>query len=303
VRPSPRTTRHDACRSDRANGNPPELRAYARAAAPESRTTTSTSSARRPSSSSRTAPPTNHASSPARTSRTSSSIHDRPTCAALARLVRLHRREYRLPRQHRLEPVVFGVLAEGGEAVDRDTAARRVVPRLGNPQRRRAVRRVTREVAMLRRRRFEAPELLARELLVGVRGREMRHEADDVLAQLRQPRRAVATHARVELRVHAYSVGDLLVRDRELELGVARLRDLAARRRRAHHEDADARVFAPQRQSLAHGRDAERARTGSERGTSDVDRAVPVRVRLDDSPELRALEDAHERAHVAPQLP
>src|SRR4249919_3860571 len=92
---------------------------------------------------------------------------------------------------------------------------------------------------------------------------------------------------------------DLAVRDHELEAGVAGICDLPAGGR-AHHEDSRWTERLPKRQPFRHRRHAERGRTGPERRGPDVDRAVPVTVRLDDRPELGALESAEERPDVPP---
>ena len=129
----------------------------------------------------------------------------------------------------------------------------------------------------------------------------MRHHADDTRGRLRKPCEPVASHPGLQLQVDAHAVGNLVVRDRELEIGVARVRDVATRRGRAHDEDANTAVFAAEREPLLHRGDAERARAGSERRARDVDGAVSVAVCLDDGPQLRAAELADERAHVSPQ--
>ena len=97
----------------------------------------------------------------------------------------------------------------------------------------------------------------------------------------------------------ADALRDLAVGDHELEAGVAGICDLPAGGR-AHHEDPRWTERLPQRQPFRHRRDAERGRSGPERGAADVDRAVPVAVRLDDRPELGALESAEQRPDVPP---
>ena len=147
----------------------------------------------------------------------------------------------------------------------------------------------------------EALELRAREGGIGVGGREVRHEADDALGPFGELRKAVASHSGLELQMDADAVGNLVVRDGELEVRVTCMRDLATRRERAHDEDADAGVFRAQGEPFLHGRHAKGARSGPQRRARDVDGSVAVAVRLDDGPELRAVELAQERAHVAPQ--
>ena len=103
-----------------------------------------------------------------------------PVARALARLEQLHLREVAVPPQHRLEAVVGGIGAERREAVERDTAARSVEARLRQPQRRRTVRDVPGQVAVLLGRDPKALDLLSRELGIAVRRREVAHQADDL---------------------------------------------------------------------------------------------------------------------------
>ena len=96
----------------------------------------------------------------------------------------------------------------------------------------------------------------------------------------------------------ADALGNLAVADRELEAGVARLGDLAARGR-PHDEDPHRPERLAQRERLRHGCHAERRRARPERGGADVGRAVAVAVGLDDGPQLRPVEGAEEPARVA----
>ena len=220
---------------------------------------------------------------------------------ALARLELLDLCKERLPRQHRLEAVVHGVGVERRQPVDRNATADKVEMRVRQAQRRRAVRGVARQVRVRARHRVEPLELRPGEVRIGIGSREVRHQPDHVCGRRRQLGQAVAVHARLELQVHANAVGNLLVRDGKLERSVARMRDLAARARRPEHEDAlDAELVA-QREPLRDRRDAQPARTGSERRAGRVHHPVSVAVRLDDGPQLRAVGRAQERADVAPQ--
>jgi len=149
------------------------------------------------------------------------------------------------------------------------------------------------------RHRAEELDLLRRVDRVVVGGREVRHQADDLRAGLPQLRNPPAAHPGVELQVHAHALGDLLVPDRQLELRLPRIGDLAARRGRAHDEDPDQRELLPQLQAFGNGRNAERPGALVDHCPRDVDGAVPVRVRLDHRPELRAFERAQERPRVA----
>src|SRR5919201_714579 len=99
----------------------------------------------------------------------------------------------------------------------------------------------------------------------------------------------------------ANSLRDLLLGDRELEARVAGVRNLTARARWAHHEDAYASELASEGEPLRDRRDTERCSAGRQRRARDVDCSVAVAVGLDDGPQLCALERAHECADVAPQ--
>ena len=127
----------------------------------------------------------------------------------------------------------------------------------------------------------------------------MAHQPDHLASRHRQLGQPPTAHARVELEMDPDPLRDLAVRDHELEAGVAGICDLPAGGR-AHHEDSRSTERLPKRQPFRHRRHAERGRTGPERRGPDVDRAVPVTVRLDDRPELGALESAEERPDVPP---
>ena len=96
---------------------------------------------------------------------------------ALTRLQLLDLSKEALPGEDGLEDVVGRVAVERREPVDRAAAPHRVEVRLGEAQRRSAVRRVTGEVAVLLRRRAKAFELCAGEVGVAVGSRQMRHQA------------------------------------------------------------------------------------------------------------------------------
>ena len=150
-------------------------------------------------------------------------------------------------------------------------------------------------------RREKQVELLTRERLVGVCRREMRHQPDDVSFGRGQLRQAVPAHPGVELQVDTYPFGNLRVGHRQLETGLARVRDLTVRRGWAHHEDAHAGKLARQRKPLGNSGNAQRSRARAQRRARDVGRPVAVAVRLDDRPELGAVEGADEVADVATQ--
>ena len=223
-----------------------------------------------------------------------------PVAAALARLQALDLREIAPPRKRGLEAVRARVLAEGREAVQRDPAASSVEARRREPQRGRAVGDVAHQVGVRLGRLAEALDLLLREGRVGVGCGQVRHEAHHLGRRLRQLAEPPAAHARVELQVHAHAFGNLVAPDRKLELGLARLCDLAARRGRAHHQDPGERELSAQLQRLGHGRDAQGSCALVEHRAGDVHRSVAVGVRLHDRPELRALERPQQRARVAP---
>ena len=69
---------------------------------------------------------------------------------------------------------------------------------------------------------------------------------------------------------------------------------------RPHDEDPRLGQRAPQLEPLVDRGDAEHGRAGLERRAPDIDRAVPVAVRLDDGPELRAVERLEQPASVVP---
>ena len=127
----------------------------------------------------------------------------------------------------------------------------------------------------------------------------MAHQPDDLTGRRRQLGEAPAAHARVELQVDADAFRDRLVEDGQVEVGLARLRDVAARAR-PHDEDPHARELAAERKRLGDRGDAERQRAFAERRAGDVDGAVPVAVGLDDGPELGAPERAPQPADVPP---
>jgi hypothetical protein len=202
--------------------------------------------------------------------------------------------------QHRLEPVVRGIRAERGEPVERDPAARRVEPRLREAQDGRAVRDVPRQVLVTGGRLAEALDLRPREVGVRVGGREVAHQPDHLGRRPHELRKAPPPHPGVELQVHRHALGDDLVVDDELEARLACIRHLTPLGR-AEHDEAGLGKLAAEHQRLVDGRRADRRRARAERGGGDIDRAVPVAVRLHDGPELRAVERAQQRRGVPPQ--
>src|SRR4051812_11797798 len=140
---------------------------------------------------------------------------------ALPGLELLDLREEAVPREHRLEPVVAGGAVERRQPVDRAAAADGVEMRFGQAQRRGGVRRVTGQVCVRFGQLAEALQLGARKLGVAVGGREVGHQPDDLGRRPRQLGEPVPAHTGVELEVDAYAVGNLVVRDRELECRVA----------------------------------------------------------------------------------
>ena len=207
-----------------------------------------------------------------------------------------------LPAEHRLEAILGRIGPERRQAEERDAATGRVEAGRGQAERGRAVRDVARQVRVGLGGLAEALDLALGEGRIGVRGREVSHQTDDLGGRLGQLRQAVAAHARVELQVAADALGHLAVGDDQLEPCVSRLRDLAACGG-AHDEDPRGRELAPERECLGDGRETERGRPDIERRTGDVRGAVPVAVRLDDRPQLGLAERAAQRRDVPPQRP
>ncbi len=144
-------------------------------------------------------------------------------------------------------------------------------------------------------------ELLRGEVRVAVGGREMRHEPDDVRGRLRQLREPPASHPRVELEMDGDVGRDLaFAGDGQLEPRFARVGDPL---RRPHHEDPRLGERAPQLERFVDRSDTEHRRARLERRPPDVDRAMPVAVRLDDSPELGPVERLEQPASVVPDRP
>ena len=155
--------------------------------------------------------------------------------------------------------------------------------------------------------------------LVGVRGREMREHAAQVERAMESHLRhelehlvvahADAVHARIDRqmvrRAHAERVGRLGVGDRELGRVDGR-RDLVReqKRRRRHgrlgeDEDRGVEHRLAQLDGLVDRGDAQPFGAGVERGARHLDRAVAVRVGLDDGHQTRArAETAAVLAHV-----
>ena len=141
---------------------------------------------------------------------------------------------------------------------------------------------------------FEALELGAREVGVAVGGGEVGHQADDLDASVPAARTGPTGPCPFQLQMDAYALRNRVVRDGQVEIGVAGLGDLAARRR-AHDEDANSWELAAQRQGFRDGRDAQRERTLAQCHPCHVDGPVPVGVGLDDRPQLGTLERFAER--------
>ena len=98
--------------------------------------------------------------------------------------------------------------------------------------------------------------------------------------------------------MHGHARGHGTLGDRELETGRARARRLLLVGR-PENEEAHRPERLPEPERLRDGCDAERARARIERGAADIRRPVPVAVRLDDGPQLGAVEHAQERPRVA----
>jgi hypothetical protein len=107
-----------------------------------------------------------------------------PVASALPGVEPLDQREPAAPRQHRPQPVVGRVGAERREPVERDAAAGRIEPGLGETQHCGRVRGVRLEAGMRVHQCPEAPELEPGKVRIGVRGREMAHQADHVLRRV-----------------------------------------------------------------------------------------------------------------------
>ena len=147
--------------------------------------------------------------------------------------------------------------------------------------------------------RAKALELEVREVHVQVRGGEVAHQPDGLPRRLREPCPAEATHARVELQVQRNALRKRRLGHGELESRVTRPPDVVLAGR-AHDEDARVREGGAERDTLADRRDAEGASALRERDAGHLDRAVAVRVGLDDGPELRAFQQLEQTPHVVP---
>ena len=91
-----------------------------------------------------------------------------------------------MPAQHGLEVILPGVGSERREAVEGDAAAGGVEAGLGQAQRSRAVGDVALQVRVAGRLPGEALDLLPREGLVAVGGREVGHQPDHLGRRRRQ---------------------------------------------------------------------------------------------------------------------
>ena len=161
--------------------------------------------------------------------------------------------------------------------------------------RRSAVRDVAREVRVRLRGLAEPFELLLRVDRIGVGGRQVGHQPDDVRGRLWQLGESPAAHPGIELEMNGDAGGDLATGDDELEPRLARLGHLL---RRAHHDDSRLRELATQLAGFGEGHDAEGRRAGFERRPRDVACAVAVAVRLDDGPELAPVEPFQQPSRV-----
>ena len=132
---------------------------------------------------------------------------------------------------------------------------------------------------------------------VGVGGREVAHEAHNLERRRRKLGDAPAAHSGVDLHVHADSRRDLVRPDDELEMRVARVSHLAVAGG-THDDDARDGEVTAKREAFGDGGDAQRRRARAERRPGDVGRAVPVGVRLDDRPQLCAVQGGEQRARV-----
>src|SRR5438034_1380237 len=131
-------------------------------------------------------------------------------------------REQARPLERRLEAVVPRGVAERRETVDRDAAAGGVEAGVRKAERTGAVSQVPGQVPVRLRRLAEHSDLGLRELGIAVGAREMAHQPEDLDRRLWQLREAPAAHAGVDLEVDADALGDLAVRDGELERGLSR---------------------------------------------------------------------------------
>ena len=132
--------------------------------------------------------------------------------------------------------------SERRQAVERDSAARRVEMRLRETQGGRAVRSVPRETGIARGRLAKSRQLAAREVEIAVGGGEMRHQADHLARRRPELGDSPAPHAGVELHVHRQPLGDRGAGS-HLQPGLPRRGDLR-RRRRAEHDDPRLRQLA-----------------------------------------------------------
>ena len=218
----------------------------------------------------------------------------------LARLEPPHLRHLRLPAQRRPQVEARGAVAERVDPVQRDPAARRVETCLGEHECSGAVGDVPHEDSGIRLGCPEKPlELLLREPTVGVRGREMGHQADDGRPRDGELGEAPPAHPRVELEVDAHPFRQPSVGHRQLERRVACDRDVL-RPGRPEHEDPQ--LGNAERSGSASPTVATQSAVAppSSGGSRDVERSVPVAVSLDDGPELGVLEDARQDAGVVP---
>ena len=136
----------------------------------------------------------------------------------------------------------------------------------------------------------------------------MAHEPDHPIAGSAERllgRHAEPAHAGLDLQVHGKPGNGARLVHGHFEPSLTRALTVSVAER-AHSEDArPAGNEWPERHSLPDGRHAETCGAGFDRDRRDVRRAVAVRVRLDDSPELggrdglaESLDVARERAEI-----
>ena len=214
----------------------------------------------------------------------------------------LQKRDVARPSEHRLQPILGRICAERREAEHGDPAprcvecGRRIAERAGT------VRDVSLEMRVQRGGRTETLDLPLGVCRVGVRGGEVAYEPDHLEVGRDQLGDAPAAHAGVELHVHAHAGRHIVGGDDELDVRVARLAYLAVERG-PHDDDPRRRELTAKHERLWHGRDTHRRCACTERCSRDVGRAVAIRIRLHDSPDLRAAQRLEQHAHIPPHAP
>src|SRR4051794_29863996 len=222
-----------------------------------------------------------------------------PVAGALAGCELSNLREPARPAERGLETVVPGGGAEGRETVDRNPATGGLEASVGKAESPGAVGEMARQMPVRLGRLSEALDLRLGELGIAVGAGEVAHQPDDPGSRLRQLREAPAAHARVELEVGPDALGNLTVRADELEPGLAYRSDLPADRCRPHDEDSGGGELLAQLEAFGDRRDAEHARPCPKCRAGDVEGAMSVAVRLDDCPELGAVEHVEQPPDIA----